>query len=71
MSASYKQAIKKLLTMAEEQGWRVKDKKGGWMLFAPDRIGKVMVHKTASDHHALGNLLSEMRKLGFKWEEGS
>jgi len=26
-----------------------------------------MIHKTASDHHALDNALSEMRKGGFEW----
>ena len=33
---------------------------------SPDGKTKVMAHKTASDHHALGNLLSEMRVGGFK-----
>jgi len=66
MAASYKKAIKKLRRMAEEQGWREQEKKGGWMLYSPDGIKKVMVHKTASDPHALGNLLSEMKAGGFE-----
>ena len=66
MAASYKKAIKKLRRMAEDQGWREREKKGGWMLYSPDGITQVMVHKTASDPRALGNLLSEMKNGGFK-----
>lgn len=71
MSASYKKAIKKLRKMAEEQHWREQEKKGGWMLYSPDGVTKVMVHKTASDPHAFGNLLSEMRSGGFEWSGGA
>lgn len=64
---SYKKDLKELLKEADEQGWRVKDKTKGYMLLAPDGITQVMVHKTASDSHALDNAVSEMRNAGFSW----
>jgi hypothetical protein len=65
--ASYRKAAKRLLREAEAQGWRVKDKTKGWMLMSPDGVTKVMIHKTASNHHALDNAISEMRAGGFEW----
>lgn len=67
--ASYSKEVKNLLKQAEKQNWRVKEKKKGWMLYSPDGNMKVMIHKTASDHHAFDNAVSEMRKGGFVWSE--
>lgn len=67
--ASYSKEVKNLLKQAEKQNWRVKEKKKGWMLYSPDGVTKVMIHKTASDHHALDNAVSEMRRGGFVWSE--
>lgn len=60
--------LKKMLAEAERQGWRVKrTKRGHYMLFAPDGVGKVTFSGTASDHRSLDNALSQMRKHGFDW----
>jgi hypothetical protein len=67
--ASYRKEVKKLLKDAEEQGWRVEKKKAGWMLYSPDGVTKVMIHKTASDHRALDNAISLMRPGGFDSKE--
>ena len=37
------------------------------MMFAPDGVGKVLSPGTPSDHHALDNLIGDLRKYGFKW----
>lgn len=69
MATSYQKTIKKIRKQAEEQGWREKEKDSGWMLLAPDKENKVLIHKTASDRRALANILSEMRKYGFVWQD--
>ncbi len=68
MSTAYQKDIRKLIKQAKEQGWRVKDKRSGWMLYSPDGITQVMIHKTASDSRELGNIISLMPNSGFKWE---
>lgn len=68
MSTSYQKDIKKLIKQAEAQGWRRKDKKSGWMLYSPDGTTQVMIHKSASDARALGNIISLISDGGFKWE---
>lgn len=60
--------INKLIREAQKQGWRVKDKKKGYMLLAPDGEHSVMVHKTPSDHRWLDNTVTLMRQYGFKWK---
>lgn len=65
--ASYAKDVKNLLKEAEKQGWRVQEKKKGWMLYSPDGVTQVMIHKTATDHHALDNAISLMRPGGFEW----
>jgi hypothetical protein len=69
VATTYQKAVKRLRQKAAEQEWREKEKTCGWMLLAPDGENQVMVHKTASDPHAFGNLLSEMRRYGFVWED--
>lgn len=67
--ASAKKELKEIRKAAEKQGWRVKDLKSGHLMFlAPDGINKVTVAGTPSDHHALGNELSRLRRYGFKWK---
>jgi hypothetical protein len=66
MSTAYQKGIRKLRKQAMEQGWREAEKKSGWMLYSPDGTTQVMIHKTASDSHALGNIVSVMRDGGFK-----
>lgn len=67
--APAKKELKEIVKAAEEQGWRAKTtKKGHLMLFAPDGINKVTASGTPSDHRALDNLLSNLRRYGFTWK---
>ena len=56
---------KAVLAAAVEQGWSISDTKKGVMLLAPDGVGKVTMHATNSDHRALKNLVSIMRRHGY------
>lgn len=61
--------LRKVLRAAEEQGWRVeRGKKGQYKLYSPDGEGMVTLHQSHSDHRALKNAISIMRRYGFRWE---
>lgn len=66
--ASTKKQLKELIKAAEQQGWRVKQGKAHYLLFAPDGINKVTVASTPSDHRALDNAISRLRRYGLKWK---
>lgn len=53
---------RKLIKEAEAAGGRVEKKNAGVMIYGP--TGMVMMHTTASDHRALANARSELRKAG-------
>ncbi|SMY01285.1 hypothetical protein [Brevibacterium aurantiacum] len=58
--------LKKLRTALEKQDARIIEKKSGWMVYPPDRNGTpVMIHLTTSDHRAMKNARSLLRKAGF------
>ncbi len=58
----------RVLEAAQEQRWRIVETKNGAMLLAPNGIGKVTIHATPSDHRALKNVISQMRREGgFQW----
>jgi hypothetical protein len=67
--ASAKKELKEIVKEAEEQGWRVKtNRQGHPMFFAPDGINIVTAGGTPSDHRAVANLLSDLRRNGFNWK---
>jgi hypothetical protein len=66
--SSLSKEAKKLVKRAEEQGFRVREKKNGWMLLTPNGQGTVMIHKTQSDQAALRNDIARLRRYGFKPE---
>jgi hypothetical protein len=70
MASSYQKDFKKVRQAAEQQGWRVVFKKGSghWVLYAPDGHGLVHAPGTASDRRSLDNVVSKMRRYGFKWK---
>jgi hypothetical protein len=57
-------ALKKVQKKAWEAGWYPKRRKNGILWQAPDEVGQVMLHGTASDNHAYANAVSEFRKAG-------
>lgn len=53
---------KRLVGEAQVAGGRVETKKKGIMIYGP--TGLVMLHTSTSDHRALANTRSELRKAG-------
>jgi hypothetical protein len=67
--ASAKKELKEVLREAESQGWEVRySSKGHPMLYAPDGESIVTTGGTPSDHRALTNLISRLRRHGFIWK---
>lgn len=60
-----KKEFKKLLKEVEKQGATIKPTKSGCLVLSPDGKGKVALHGTPSDHRALQNAVSQLRKAGF------
>lgn len=58
---------KRVVEAAVEQRWRVEPTTDGWQLKAPDGITIVTIHGTPSDHRAIQNTISRMRRSGFQW----
>lgn len=52
---------------AERQGWTFKPTRKGEMLLAPDGETSVLWHHTPSDHRALDNTVTRMRRAGFEY----
>lgn len=63
---SLKKDMKKLKEAVERSpGWRVEDRETCWMCYSPDGESIVNIHKTPSDHRALANARSHLRRAGF------
>jgi len=59
---------KEIRRAAEQQGWRVEATKAGEMFYPPDTLKPpVAAHGTPSDHRAIRNFLSRMRRSGLIW----
>ena len=58
--------LNSLLLELEDQGFRFKEIKSGWMALPPDKTKTgVTIHKTPSDARAWGNMISRLRKSGY------
>jgi hypothetical protein len=66
--ANRQKEVREIVKAAERQGWKVVEKRQGFMLYSPDGEGLVNVHKTPQDHRAIKNTVSRMRRYGFKWK---
>lgn len=64
MSNEATKLIKKLTSL----GVPVRDTKSGWMIQAPDG-SSIAVHRTESDHRAIKNTLSRLRKAGIQLDK--
>jgi hypothetical protein len=58
---------RKLIEEVANQGWRVEDRGECWLCYSPDGVTIVTIHKTTSDHRAKANVISRLRRGGFKW----
>jgi predicted RNA binding protein YcfA (HicA-like mRNA interferase family) len=67
--ASVRKELKEIVRAAEEQGWWVdRTSKGHLLFYAPDGENIVTTGGTPSDHRALANLISRLRRHGFVWK---
>jgi len=58
-------SVPELVNLAERQGFRVRRTRKGFMVYAKIRErGSVTLHLTCSDHRAIKNALTELRKIG-------
>lgn len=59
-------AIKRILDGLEAQGAKIVETKKGWQIMCPD--GSIVgIHKTESDHRALRNTRSRIKRAGLDW----
>ena len=65
------QTERELVAAAVAQGFRRRDTRKGVMLLAPDGVNSVTVHLTTSDHRALKNAVSHLRRYGFDPEKAA
>ena len=56
---------RELVRRVEKQGWRVEQRKDGWMCYSPDGKTMVLIHRTPSDRRGLQNTIARLRKGGF------
>ncbi len=56
--------MRKLLTVATKQGWRIDQCKGHYKCYAPDGTTIITVALTASDNRAFLNARSDFRRAG-------
>lgn len=63
-----KKDIRRMIRIAEKQGWIVEHRKGGHILFFPPEkeYGFVTVSGSTSDHKALKNIRSYLKGAGLK-----
>lgn len=60
-------AFKALLVSLERQGCTVKQVKAGYLVLFPDNKGSVTLHRTPSDHRAIMNMRSRIKRAGLEW----
>jgi hypothetical protein len=58
--------IRELVKSAEAQGWRTDDRGNKILLYSPDRVTIVTLHKTPSDRNWRHAAVRQMEKGGFK-----
>lgn len=69
MSKDTRQQTEALIKACTQQGWRVEHRKGGhYMAFPADKTQPpVAFAATPSDHRAIKNTISQMRRSGLIW----
>ena len=64
--SSLAKTMREMVAEAERQGFRVKPKKDGWMVFAKQGQDCYMVHKTPSKQGVVRIVRSNLRRLGVR-----
>lgn len=65
MSLPLKQ-LKIVMMGLEKQGCSIRDTKSGYMILLPEG-GSVTFHKSTSDHRAVLNMRSRIKRAGLDW----
>lgn len=55
--------LKKVFQELDEQGIEYKATKKGWLVVSPTGTGLVTIHATPSDHRALRNIISDLKRV--------
>lgn len=63
MTKALSKQVDRMIDSALSQGFTVKEKKSGVMIFGTDG-GMVMLHRTPSDPRGVKNAASRLRKIG-------
>jgi hypothetical protein len=64
--ASLNSEMKAIVKGLAQQGCVIKDTAKGWMVYCPNGE-MVSMHKTPSDHRALRNARSRIKRAGLTW----
>ena len=62
MANSLTKTVQHMLSLAEDQGFRIKEKKSGYMVLGDS--GQVMLHRTLSDQRGVKNARARLRGIG-------
>lgn len=60
--------LRKIFREAEQQSWEINKTSDGWQLYAPDGVNIVSVHGTPGKQRVRQEILTKMRRYGFRWE---
>lgn len=63
MARTLTKEVRKLVSLSEDQGFRIKQKKSGVMIYGKDG-GAVLLHMTPSDCRAVKNARARLRNIG-------
>ena len=59
--------LKKLLKELDKQGFRVEERKKGYLAYPPDtQFPPVTIHRTPSDYRSWANQMATLRRYGFR-----
>lgn len=65
MANSLSRQIRQMVEAAEQQGFRVKETRKGWLVYPADTgVSGVLMHKTPSDPRGVKNARAMLRRIG-------
>lgn len=65
--SDFKKQSRAMMEAALEQGFRVEDKKSGWIVYGKNiEDGFCTIHKTPSDKRGLLNIRATLRRMGVR-----
>lgn len=64
--SSLAKEMSRLVNVAAGQGFRVKEAKSGWMVYAKEGSGIATIHKTPSRQNAVNRVKNDLRRIGVR-----